>query len=363
MRAPSPTAGAWVHAARVWAGALGRAGFRRALPAWLGVAIVGGAVFGGNGLGPRDVAALAVGAPRLVLVVALAWLVLLTPAVRAAVAAPGLDLLRSLPGAPGLEAMTRVLVALGVHAPWAAIAIPAGGAVGALSWLAMATTSLAVTAAAQRWVRAPGRPRWRAPVPALIGVHLRAIVRRRGGSLGFAAGLALLAGALGAAMVHSAQVGAGASAALVGACGAVAIACGLAAIATVVVEDRRALTPWLAAASAGAAVPIAAVVVLASVGTSLGALTGATAIALGAPSAAHVGAIVAIAAAVGLGLGLAMTAVAGRAATTPNPGQAIAAGAAGLALASVIAIGVLALTGVAAIVGVGAGLAAGAPRR
>ena len=362
MRAPSPTARAWARAARVWLGALGRAGFGRALPAWLGVAIVGGAVFGGNGLGPADVAAIAAGTPRLVATLALAWLVLLVPAVRATLDAPGLDLLRSLPGAPALEPAARALVVLAVHGPWAAVAIASTGGAGALTWLALAGASLAVALAARRWARVPRRPRWRAPVAAVIGVHARAIARRRGGSLGFAIGLALVAGALGAAMVRSAGVGAGASAALVAACGAVAVACGLAAIATVVVEDRRALAPWLAAAGAGPAAPRAAVAVLAIAGTTLGAITGATVVALGAPSPAHAGAIVGLAAAVGLGLGLAMTAVTARVTTSPHPGQAIAASAAGLAIAAVVAIGALAVPGAAAIVGVGAGLAVGARR-
>ena len=78
MQLAAPSAWAWTRAGRVWLATLGRAGLGRAMPAWLGAAIVGGAVFGGNGLAPRDVAALAAGAPRVIAVVACGWLVLLT---------------------------------------------------------------------------------------------------------------------------------------------------------------------------------------------------------------------------------------------------------------------------------------------
>lgn len=355
-----PSAPAWIRAARVWLGAVGRAGFARAVPAWFGVAIVGGAVLGGNGLSPRDVGALAATAPRLIAVLAVAWLVLLAPAARAIVDGPERGLLRSLPGARGLEAATIATVMLAVHGPWGALATAATGARGALSWGLVAMVSTVGAMVMTRWRRVPRRPRWHGATGALVGVHARAIVRRRGGGLAFATGLALLAGALGAALVTSADVGAAGSAALGAACGAVAVACGLAAIASAVVEDRRTLAPWLAAAAATATAPVAAAVVLTSAGTTLGAAAGVATVVIGAP---HGWAVVAATAATGLGVGLVMTAVAARAATARQPAAAIAGSAGAVAVGSVIAIGMFALVGVALVIGVGAALAVGAPTR
>ncbi len=144
MPARAPSASAWGRAARVWLGAVGRAGFARAVPAWFGVAIVGGAVLGGNGLAPRDVGTIAATAPRLIAVLAVAWLVLLAPAARAIVDGPERGLLRSLPGARGLELAASAAVALAVHAPWGALATAATGARGGLSWVLVAMMSLAI---------------------------------------------------------------------------------------------------------------------------------------------------------------------------------------------------------------------------
>lgn len=364
MQLAAPSAWAWTRAGRVWLATLGRAGLGRAMPAWLGAAIVGGAVFGGNGLAPRDVAALAAGAPRVIAVVACGWLVLLTPAARAIVGAPGLELLRSLPGAPGLEAAARLATALAIHAPWAAVAIAARGATGALTWLALALASLAIALAMTRWVRAPRRPRWTGPVAALVGVHARAIVRRRGGSVLFAAGLAVLGGALGAAMVQSAAVAALPSATLVAAVAAVAVACGLVAVGTAVVEDELRLRAWVAAAATGrGAVAGARALVLVIAGALLGAVVTAAAIAIAAPPAAHAAAIAGLAIVTSGGVGLAMTAVARRAIAAPHPGQTLAGGAGGVALAAVLAIGTLSLYGVAAVVLFGGAVAVGGRAR
>ena len=58
-------------------------------------------------------------------------------------------------------------------------------------------------------------------------------------------------------------------------------------------------------------------------------------------------------------VGLAMTAVARRAIAAPHPGKTLAGGAGGVALATVIAIGMLSLLGVAAVVLVGGAVAVG----
>jgi hypothetical protein len=364
MQLAAPSAWAWARAGRVWLATLGRAGLGRAMPAWLGAAIVGGAIFGGNGLAPRDVAALAAGAPRVIAVVACGWLVLLTPAARAIVGAPGCELLRTLPGAPPLEALARLACGLAIHAPWAAVAVAARGAIGALTWLGLALASLAIALAMARWTRTPRRPRWRGPVAALLGVHGRAIARRRGGSLLFALGLAVLGGALAAAMVESAAVAALPAAALVAAVAAVAVACGLVAVGTAVVEDDLRLRAWVAAAATPrGAIAGARAAVLVLAGALLGAVVAAATIAIATPPAAHVAAIATVALVIGGGIGLAMTAVARKAIAAPHPGQTLAGGAGGVALAAVIAIGVLSLLGVAAVVVVGGALAVGGRAR
>ena len=74
-------------------------------------------------------------------------------------------------------------------------------------------------------------------------------------------------------------------------------------------------------------------------------------------------AIATVALIIGGGIGLAMTAVARKAIAAPHPGQTLAGGAGGVALAAVIAIGVLSLLGVAAVVVAGGALAVGGRAR
>src|SRR5688500_10073876 len=109
------------RAASVWLSTVARPVAARALPTWAGVAIVAGVVMGGNGLMPRDVAAIAGTSPRAWAVVAGAWVLLTAGAVRAAIGAPGTSYLRSLPTARGSEVASVALAAAAVHLPWAAL--------------------------------------------------------------------------------------------------------------------------------------------------------------------------------------------------------------------------------------------------
>lgn len=351
---------AWSRAGAAWLGTVARPAWARASPAWLGAAIVGGAVFGGNGLMPRDLMRIAQGAPRVMVGLAIGWTVLLLPAVRAAAAGPGRALLRSLPGARALEAAAVIAMAMAVHVPWGAMAWAAGGARAVWTWPAIVAASLLVVAAAARVSRRPRAPRWRSAWRALAGVHVRALARRRGGSLAFALGLALLAGALASALVASARTDAGGEASLVAACAAAAAAVALAAIATTIVDDRAATAPWVgAAAVAPAARRIALVIVLAGAGAAVGAIAGAAAAVIGAWDAGAAAARIGAAVACGAGVGAAMTAAAERGGRVPHPGGLMAAIAALIMLSSVIALGMMGARGIVVVVGVGAAVAAG----
>lgn len=358
------TVAAWTRLGRAWLGTLGRAALARAVPAWAGALIVGAAVFGGNGLRPVHLAAIAATSPAVIAVAAVGWLVLLAPAIAAMTAAPGARYLRTLPGAAVARPAAPLAIAFVVHAPWGGLAIATAPVGGGLTWLGLALASLALAAALARLTPAPRRPRWRGPRAALVGAHLRAIARRRGGSVAFAAGLALLGGALGAAMIDGEPAGAATLAILPAACAAAVTACALAAIASAVVDDRRALGPWLAAAaSRPTSATTAAALVIAGAGLACAAAVAAVVVTLAAPSASAGATIVGACGAAGLGVGLAMTGVAERARGARRPGQAVAAGAGAVALLAVLAIGLWAARGLGVVVGLGAAAAVGGGRR
>lgn len=99
----------------------GAPAFRRALPVYLGFAMVAAVLLGKNGMHPRTLAEgmrVAI-EPRLALTTL--WLLSLAPAARALMRAPGLDYLRWLPGTrrPMLLALAGLLLAL--QAPFAVL--------------------------------------------------------------------------------------------------------------------------------------------------------------------------------------------------------------------------------------------------
>ncbi|MEZ4401368.1 MAG: hypothetical protein R3B06_15190 [Kofleriaceae bacterium] len=355
----SPTATAWGRTAWVWLATVGRPALTRAWPAWLGAGIVGGAVLGGNGLGPADLAALARAPPRVAVVIGAAWAVLLFPAVRATIDAPGAAWLRSLPGAGWLGPAAALAIAAVVHAPAGLLAVAATGAGGAAGWLALTLVTLAAAHAAARWVRVPRPPRWRSPAAALVGAHLRAIRRRRGASLAFAAGLVALVGAVAGAMLGQVD-DTGGAASVVGAGGALTAACALAAVATTIVDDRRGLGPWLAAAgTAHGTARLATAAVLIGAGALVGAALGATAGWLAMTSAARGLAAVAAATVSGAAVGAALVVAVERGLRAPRPGMLVAAMAAGVGVAATFAIGLGGVRGIGAVALIGAALAVG----
>jgi|GEM_PF-1982228 len=356
--------GAWSRAATAWLGTVGRPALRRALRVWLGAGVLGAIFLGGTGVMPRDLARIGVASPGVMVGLALAWLVLLAPAMRGAIGGPGVALLRSLPGAGLLEALAVSAVALAIHAPWGALAVMGAGGRGAASWLGLAAASLIAAIAMARLPVRRRVPRWGSSLAALVGVHARAVTRRRGGSLGFGVGLAVLAGALGGALSRSGGLDGAGAATLVSACVVVAVAIGLAAIAAVVVDDRRALTAWIAAAAPAAwATRGALAIVLGGLGLGLGAVSGGAAIVVGGLGARAGLGVVGAGAAAGLGVGAALAALAEPAAGSAAPGLRIAVSAVAVAVVGVAVLGYFGGLGVIALALVGLGLAAGGGAR
>lgn len=357
------TVAAATRLGRAWLGTVGRAALARAVPAWAGATVVVGVLFGGNGLRPADLATIARGAPAVIAVVAAGWLILLAPAAAATRTAPGASYLATLPGARVWRWLAPATIALLIHAPFAALALAASPTRGAALWLGLAATSVALAAGIARLPSTSSTPRWRGPIAALTGAHLRAIVRRRGGSLAFAGGLALLGGALAAAMIDD-EPWTPALASLPAAVTAAVTAVALAAIASAVVEDRAALTAWTAAtATPPTTAALAATSIITGAGLAVALAMSVVVLVLARPAPEAGATIVAAALTTGLGVGLAMTGAAERFRHDRKPAQAIAAAAGAVAMAAVIAIGLWAWRGVGAVVGLGAAAALARSRR
>ncbi len=350
------------RAGRAWLGTIGRPVAARALPTWVGVAIVASVVMGGNGLMPRDLTALAAASPRAAGVLAGAWLLLTAAAVRAALGAPGAAYLRALPGGRSAEAAAVVAAAGFVHAPWAALWLAGAGLAPAMvAWVGMTAASVGLGLGLARGHGAPRAPCWAGPVRALAGVHARSLVRRRGSALVAGAGMAMLGGALAGLMVgHEARTLADA-AVLAGAVATVALAVALTAATACVADSDRGLD-WLAAA-AGTAAPVRrTAVALVLGGLGLAVATVATAAAVMAGSARLVGAVAGAHAVVGLGLGLGAVGVAGwarRGDPARIDGVRVAVGMVLLGAVDLAACGLFGLAGLGAVVALGAGVAAG----
>jgi hypothetical protein len=347
-------------AGAVWLSTVGRPVAARAVPTWLGVAIVAGVVMGGNGLYPRDVIALASSSVRAVAVLAGAWLLLTAAAVRVGFGAPGAAYLRSLPGGPRWHGFAIVVCAALVHAPWALVWFAGGGAArGAAAWAGMTAASLVVVAGGAVLAVPAREPWWASPWRALVGAHVRALARRRVSALAAGAGMAALGGAFAALVIGHEAIDARGAAIISGACGALALAASLiAATAAVAEADRQ--VEWLAVAAAvpGGTRRLARAIVLGGLGAMAALVaTGATAAVASLP-AAQLGATAATNATLGLGLGLGAVEVSARA----RDGGRVVIGMLLLGITALVLIGLFSLLGVAAFLAIGLGLAAGGRR-
>jgi hypothetical protein len=229
---------------RVWARAVIAPATRRAQGAWFGAVLVGGIVFGPNGIPPHELTELAWRVPAVGVVLAATWLLLALPSARTLVRAEGARYLRSLPGPRTAPRVASAVALLFVQGPWLALwwvgdRLRGLGVVGVMSVL------LAVVAAWQPAPRRARTPRWRSAGPGLRGVYVRALRRRAGDALVRGAGLAVLAGLAAGLVVRNNALDAGDGARVGTAAIAVVLVPGWAGALLPLLDAHRA-TGWLA---------------------------------------------------------------------------------------------------------------------
>jgi hypothetical protein len=122
---------AWKLLVRTLALTAGRAALQRALPLYLGLAILAAITFGGNGLQPMTVTAQAESSWVVRATLYLGWIIATLPAIRAVLTTPETFFLRSLPvGHLRILAILITMLAL-VELPWTALWAFGAGAVAA----------------------------------------------------------------------------------------------------------------------------------------------------------------------------------------------------------------------------------------
>lgn len=205
---------------------------RRAGALLVAIGLPGAILFGPQGMGARDLVAGMADSPGLRAFVWLGWLLLSAHAMAALEGAPGSLVLRSLRPRRGPTVAALAVLALGVQVPWLALHARGGGqvaAVGAVAiaiavgtrrllalpllvlvlagmstaWLAPVAVVVAVVALDRGWrhpraEREPHRAdpvRRRAPLVALVRMHLLRVARLAPARLGIAAILVAIAGA------------------------------------------------------------------------------------------------------------------------------------------------------------------------
>jgi hypothetical protein len=159
----------------------------------MGAGIVGGVIFGPNGMQPRDFAHLALGVPLFGLGMVATWMLLFVPVARVIVRADAARYLRSLPSPRWPTLAIGVAALVGFQWPWIVLWFFGAGALG-LAIVGLVTILIAGVA---WWRFAPpktGALRWSGPVAALFGTYARALRRRAVDALMRCTGLAVLAG-------------------------------------------------------------------------------------------------------------------------------------------------------------------------
>ena len=331
----------------------------------MGLGVVAGVTMQGNALTAADLVAVARSSPRALAVMAGAWLLLSASAVRAALGAPGASYLRALPGGPRLEWAAIGAVTALAHLPWAAMWLAGGGTGAALvAWAAMSAGSLAIVVGLGRLERAPRAPRWRGPLAALVGVHLRTLTRRRRAVLIAGAGLAATGGLLGGLLLDRGELDGEVAVVAIAVAAAIAVPAALAAATTAAARSDRELA-WLVAASGRA--PglrrLALATVLTGTGLAAGAVVAGTALAVATPPAATALVVAGAALAVGLALGLGALAAARWAGRGERiDGGRVVVALLGQSIAAVMLIGLFDATGLAAVAAGGLTLALGGRR-
>lgn len=338
---------------RVWARAVIVPAGRRVSAAWVGCAIVGSQILGGNAMRPEDLTGLALAHAGVGAVMALTWVFVFLPTARVLVRQEGARYLRALP-APRLAPTVLAAVALvGLQLPWIGLWIAGEGARGAAIGAA-GTLVIAALAAIRTPTSRPRAPTWRGSTRALAGVHVRALRRRAGDAVMRGVGLAALAGAAGGLFVRNNGL-AGAEAAVLGsAVIAVMLVPAVVAPLLVLLESHRA-SEWVAATTGASELArtcsLAAVVVgLHLVSTVLA--VGATAAIVGA-DLATIAWLAGVAALVAIGSGLGCTRVLLGVGEATRVAARASIGALGVAAAAVLCLGLFDAPGALGLVAIG----------
>jgi hypothetical protein len=187
---------------RVWTRAVIAPAYRRAGALWTGSAIVGGFLFGANGMEPHDVTGLATHRPGIAAVLAITWLLLFLPTARMLLRPDGAAFLASLPSPPLSPRVLLVAALLALQLPWLLLWLLGEHAFGlavVLGW----TLVIAVLAMWRPRPRAHRVPRWSSAITALAAVYTRALLRRSSDALIRGVGLAILAGLVGGLMIRN----------------------------------------------------------------------------------------------------------------------------------------------------------------
>jgi hypothetical protein len=311
----------------VWTRAAIGPAWRRAQGVWVGCAIAGGMVFGGNGMHPRDLVGLALHVPAFGAVLAATWLLVFAPIARAIVRPDGAGYLRALPHSRAAVAAIAAVALVGLQLPWLVLWIVGAGARGLLG--VGAFTAVVATIAALP-VRKPrvATSRWRTATRALVGVYARALVRRGGHAIVRGAGLAVLAGLVGGIFARNNRL-AGADAAVMATAVMTVILVAARAGGLIVLLDAHRAAAWLAATTGVSArarlSALAIIVVVVDVAYATLAI-GAAAIAYDGDAATLVW-LVAIALAVACAVGCATVRVLARAEVSQQRATRVATGA------------------------------------
>ena len=217
---------------------------RRALPIWLGAAIVGTVIFGGTGMQPHDLTRLALEDPGVGAVLAATWLLVFLPTARLIVRADGARYLRSLPSPRFRPTLLAVAALVGFQLPWLVLWLVGARGEGVLV-IAVITAAVAVLALWRARPRRVGSPRWHSSGAALRGIYARALRRRATDALVRAAGLAALAGIAASLFVRNNELAGVAAGVLATSVIAIVLVPGWAGALLPLVETHR-TTAWLA---------------------------------------------------------------------------------------------------------------------
>ena len=199
---------------RVWARAVIVPAARRVAPVWAACGLIGGQLFGGAAMRPRDLTGLALARPALLATLTATWLLVFLPTARVLVRQDGARWLRSLPGPVVTPVLVAAAALVGLQAPWVALWLVGAGCRGAVV-VGAQTLIVAAIAAWRPRPRSPRIPTWAGASTALFGVHARALSRRAADTLVRGAGLAVIAGLAGGLFIANNQL-VGRDAAIVG---------------------------------------------------------------------------------------------------------------------------------------------------